>query len=308
MRAWLAIVILAGCGTDPSSQVAGFNPPAAMSGYTRFTTPVIKDVEPGANIEYCQWVADASDVSRDVMDVVGYQSPTGHHAVLYATTDTTFKVGETHECTTADMLHISFVGAIGGEGTGTSAAKLPDGLNFRLPAGQALMINTHWLNATDNAVDVQAVLDVKFTPMSADHVIADLFANNGDTFEIAPGMSATYDNNCVLQKDVNFAMVTNHMHGLGTSVYSELIRADGTKDMVIQDTEWKAEEQFNPNYVRFSVAAPKVGHAGDTFHTHCEWNNTTTKTQLFPDEMCAGVGFYFPGNGQITCENGGWGM
>ena len=67
------------------------------------------------------------------------------------------------------MLHISFVGAIGGEGTATSAAKLPDGLNFRLPAGQALMINTHWLNATDNTVDGQAVIDVKFADATPDH-------------------------------------------------------------------------------------------------------------------------------------------
>lgn len=309
MKAWLAMVVLVGCGTDAGTQwVDNFNPPPAEEGYTRFVTPTIKDIAPGANIEWCQWVADPSDVDRDVMDVKGYQSPTGHHAVLYATTATNFKVGESHECTTEDMLHIGFVGAIGGEGTGTDAAKLPDGLNFRLPAGQALMINTHWLNALDNPVDAQAVMDVKFTPASSDHTIADLFANNGDLFQIDPGKTASYDVNCVIQRDINLAMITNHMHNYGTSVYSELVHQDGTKTPLVTDEQWMAEEQFNPRYQRFSVSAPMQAHAGDTFHTHCEWNNTTTTLKAFPDEMCAGVGFYFPGSGQITCENGGWSM
>lgn len=309
MKACLAVAILVGCGTDPGTQwVDNFNPPAVEDGYTRFVTPTIKDIEPGANIEWCQWVADPSTVDRDVMDVKGWQSATGHHAVLYATTATNFKVGESHECTTEDMLHIGFVGAIGGEGTGTDAAKLPDGLNFRLPAGQALMINTHWLNALDNPVDAQAVMDVKFTPASSDHTIADLFANNGDLFQIDPGQTATYDVNCTIQRDINLAMVTNHMHNYGTSVYSELVHQDGTKTMLVTDEQWMAEEQFNPKYQRFSVSAPMQAHAGDTFHTHCEWNNTTTTLKAFPDEMCAGVGFYFPGSGQITCENGGWSM
>jgi hypothetical protein len=309
MKAWLALAVLVGCGTDAGTQwVDHFNPPPAEDGYTRFVSPTITDIEPGANVEWCQWVADAADVDRDVMDVKGYQSPTGHHAVLYATTATNFKVGESHECTVEDMLHIGFVGAIGGEGTGGDAAKLPEGLNFRLPKGQALMINTHWLNSLDNPVDGQAVIDVKFTPASSDHTIADLFANNGDLFQIDAGKTAAYDVNCVIQHDINLAMVTNHMHTYGTSAYSELVRQDGTKTMLVSDEQWLAEEQFNPKYQRFSVSTPMQAHAGDTFHTHCEWNNTTTTAKLFPDEMCAGVGFYFPGNGQITCENGGWGM
>lgn len=310
MRAnrWLGLCLIVGaCGTeDPNHWVPNFNPPASPSGYTRFVSPTIKGIQPGADIEYCSWIADPSTVDRDVMDVVGSQSATGHHAVLYATNATNFHVGESHECTVADMLHISFVGAIGGEGTATSAAKLPDGLNFRLPAGQALMVNTHWLNATDNVVDGQAVIDVKFADATPDHVIADLFANNGDTFSIAASSDQKYDVSCVLQHDMNFAMVTNHMHTYGSSAYSELIHANGSKDMLVTDEQWRAEEQFNPMYIKYTVATPMVAHAGDTFHTHCEWHNTSAKEQVFPDEMCDGIAFYFPSNGQIPCENGTW--
>ena len=59
-------------------------------------------------------------------------------------------------------------------------------------------------------------------------------------------------------------------------------------------------------YARFTVAQPLVAHAGDTFHTHCEWANSGTKTVSFPDEMCVGIGFYFPASSQIACEDGSW--
>ena len=86
MRATLALVLLGvvGCGTDDGTAwVANFNPPASPAGYTRFVSPTIKAIAPGADVEYCSWIADPSMTARDVMDVVGSQSPTGHHAVLY---------------------------------------------------------------------------------------------------------------------------------------------------------------------------------------------------------------------------------
>jgi hypothetical protein len=302
---WVALGVI-GCGTDADPRyVADFHPPDVAPGYTRFLTPRLRDIAPGDDVEYCQWVADPADAARDVLDVTGLQSRSGHHTVLYATMATQYAVGETHICTAQDMLPITFVGAIGGEGTSSSAAKLPDGLFFRVPEGRALMLNTHWLNATDEMLDGQALIDVKFAPASEQRQIADLFANNGVRFQIAQGKTA-YDTSCVLQEDFNFAMVSNHMHEHGWTAYSELIRADGTKEMLVADESWGSDQPFNPRYNKYSVAVPKVAHAGDTYHTHCEWQNNTGRTLGFPDEMCAGVDFYFPARGQITCTEGAW--
>lgn len=306
---FLAVGLLfAGCATDSNSNpkyVANFNPPEVAPGYTRFITPAMPSIAPGENVEYCQWISAPSDTALDVLDVTGLQSKTGHHVVLYATTATQYPVGETHICTEQDTLPISFVGALGGEGTSSNAARLPEGLYFRLAAGHALMINTHWLNATDQPIDGQAVIDVKFAPASDERQVADLFANNGARFEATPGKTA-YDVSCVLQRDMNFAMVSNHMHEHGLSAYSELIHPDQTKDMLVVDPTWAYDQQFNAKYTRYTLDAPKVAHVGDTIHTHCEWDNTTAKTLTFPDEMCVGIGFYFPSQGQLSCSDGQW--
>jgi hypothetical protein len=56
----------------------------------------------------------------------------------------------------------------------------------------------------------------------------------------------------------------------------------------------------------YSLAQPYVIHAGETVHTHCVWQNQTASTLTFPNEMCAGNGFYFPGNGLLACDDGQW--
>jgi hypothetical protein len=303
--AWMALVL--GCSQEPAqSWVKGFNPPVTQSGYTRMVSPTIKNLTPGTDAEWCQYLAAPAAVDRDIVDVIGAQSATGHHAVLYATTDNSYPVGESHLCTEDDMLHISFLGAIGGEGTAGPAARLPDGLYFRLPAGRSLLANTHWVNASLNTVDGQAVFDVKFADPDGSRQIADLFANNGDTFVIPAGGHAVHDVSCPLGTDLTIAMSTNHMHTHGVSAYTELLHADGTREMLVQDDTWASDQQFNPKYNRFGISGARLAKKGDLYHTHCEWDNPTGTPLAFPKEMCAGVSFYFPSQGQIACSDGSW--
>ncbi|HEX4449928.1 MAG TPA: hypothetical protein VH143_03605 [Kofleriaceae bacterium] len=295
-----------GCGTNNGPDyVAGFDPPPVQDGYQRFISPTLTGIAPGADVEYCQWIQAPADADLDVLDVVGEQSPTGHHAVLYTSTETQFHTGDSHICTPDDMVSVSFLGAVFGSGGG-QLTKLPDGLFFRQRKGQALMINTHWLNTTDKTVDGQAVIDVKFGPADPSHTIADIFANNGDTFSIPPGAPTSYDVSCTFPQDMSFAMVTDHMHTAGQSAYTEILHTDGTSTMLRQDASWASDEQFNPIYTSFSLAQPYLVHAGDTMHTHCVWQNQGTSTLLFPDEMCTGQAFYFPGNGLSACDDGTW--
>ena len=61
-------------------------------------------------------------------------------------TKTTFPVGTSRQCATADQLNLTFLGGIGGEGVGSVFSHLPDGVTFRLPAGWGLMANAHYIN------------------------------------------------------------------------------------------------------------------------------------------------------------------
>src|SRR5262249_40925228 len=163
-----------------------------------------------------------------------------------------------------------------------------------LPAGRALLVNTHWGNATTQTVDGQAVVDVRVAAPHGTRQIADLFVNNGDTFMIQPGVHRGYDVSCPIAAHLNLARAFNHNHTHGTSVYTEIIHADGTKEMLVQDDTWTSDELFNPKYNRFGVAGARQVKSGDVYHTHCEWDNPTGTTLIFPTEMCDGGSFYFP--------------
>jgi hypothetical protein len=309
----LGVVLgLLGCGETPqdSQFIAGFNPEAAPAGYTRLVAPPVNSIQPGSDEEHCQWVAAPSTEDRDVLSVLGTQSFGGHHAALYASTKTRVSVGESHLCTEDDMMSFSFLGAIGGEGTsvgsGTEITGLPPGLNFRLRKGLSLVVNAHYLNASPAPFDAQTVMDVKFAPASPEHTVADLFANNGAGFSVPPGETASYEVECALKEDLNFVMVTNHMHEHGIAAVSELLRVGGERVPLVRDDAWRPEQKFKPHYEKFSVAAPMAAKAGDRYHTRCTWRNPTDAPLAFPKEMCAGVGFYFPGRGMIACSNGDW--
>jgi hypothetical protein len=294
------ILAIAGCSVS-DRYVDGFSPPDPAPGHTRLIAPTIPSIAPGADQTYCQWLAEPSDVDRQIVDMQGYQSRGGHHLVLYATT-VVEPVGTSRICTDEDMLSITFVGAIGGEGNDVGKADLPEGLAFGVPKGLALMANTHYFNATDETFDGQSVADVKFGdpahPLSTVgfvSVVWNGFAVPND------GKYYTSDASCTADKQFSFIMWANHMHETGTSVFSEVMRTDGSVVSMARDDSWSPEQAFNSPFSRWGVATPMVVNPGDQFHVSCTWLNTTGGKLVFPREMCIGFGFTLEAMPQTIC-------
>src|SRR5262252_3836137 len=97
-RSLFALLAVSACTSSPDPYMAGFSPPAAKPGFERYIAPEVKDVNPGDDLMFCQWVAPASDVDRQVVVTTGYQSLGGHHVILYATKDIE-PVGTSRLCT-----------------------------------------------------------------------------------------------------------------------------------------------------------------------------------------------------------------
>lgn len=295
----MGLVLLASC-TDSSevSYIAGFEPPPAADGYTRFVMPTVTDLQPGEDLMFCQWVAAPADVDRQIADTTGFQSLGGHHIALYATSEIE-EVGTSRICTVRDMLTVNFVGAVGAEGI--SAAKLPEGMAFNLPKNFALMTNTHYYNTSDEVIDGQSVVDVKFADPNHRLLGAGNVAVNNDGFSIPAGSTYTSDSYCKATTKLSFFMWGNHMHEWGAHAMSEIIRADGTKELMAKDDTWAPYKTFDPSWTRWDTSAPFVVNPGDTFHVQCSWNNTTGEALTFPVEMCVSTGFTLEDMPQSVC-------
>jgi len=46
-----------GCGSDDSGSKDEFDPPPARAGYTRLVAPLIEEIEPGADLQFCQIIS-----------------------------------------------------------------------------------------------------------------------------------------------------------------------------------------------------------------------------------------------------------
>jgi len=288
----------------PSPYIDGFTPPAAPAGYQRFVTPVIKALPPGSDTMWCQYIAAPFDKDTDVIDLVGSQSKGGHHLILYGT-DSAQPVGTSRECNSGDMLSVHYLGAIGGETGGFGGKDLPDGTVFRAPKGLALIANAHFINTTDHPIDAQAVIDVKLADADPSKKVITLFANAQLDFNIPANQSAQADATCVVQQDMDVFFFGNHMHGYGTSIYSQVERTSGEKTSLRADPTWLPEMEFNPQFARWTLSAPMHINKGDTVRTHCAWQNTTGSALSFPTEMCVGFAFFI-GQTEVDCVNGQW--
>jgi hypothetical protein len=289
----------------PGGFIAGFDPPPAPAGYQRIVTPAVQGLAPGSDTMFCQYVGGAADADTDVIDLVGAQSKGGHHLVLYAT-QMAAPIGTSHVCTTDDMLSVRYLGAIGGEGTGSvSGHDLPPGTVFRIPKGQALLANAHYINTTDHPIDGQAAIDIKTAPADPSKKVITLFTNVATQFSVPASQSGQADATCVAGQDMDVFYFGNHMHNYGTSVFSQLVRANGEKVSLREDPTWRPEEEFNPVFAKWPLTAPVHIAKGDTVQTHCTWQNTTNGPIGFPTEMCVGIGF-FVGPVEMDCVDGHW--
>lgn len=300
VRAAALTLLVAGCSSNP--YVDGFSPPAPAAGYQRFIAPPVRGVNPGDDVTFCQWLQGPSDQDRLVVATGGYQSLGGHHFTLYATKIQEV-VGTSRICTQDDMLSVTFLGAVGGEGMGSNVVELPEGLAFSLPAGMALMGNAHYINATQKTFDAQSVIDVQMSDPSPSLRAVGFIAVNWVGFHI-PASTPQYTStaSCTATTKLSFFMWGNHMHEYGDSEITQVTRADGTVVPLANDVGWTQEKTFNTPWVKWDPSAPLVINPGDKFNLSCTWRNDTDKPVIFPREMCVGSGFVLEAMPQSVCD------
>jgi hypothetical protein len=302
---WLLCLSLLGCDAAPTTGpelIAGFQPPSVKAGELQIISPAVRDIAAGANVMYCSYL-DLKLPPTDVLSFQGLLSTGGHHLVLYVARQK--RPVDTHECTEDDMINVKYLAGVGADNTLANVGQLPAGVAFRVPEGAQLMVQTHFINASLKTMDGQGAINLTTATPSDARQPADLFTVVNDNFVIPAGQIHTAETTCTVGEELKIFFLSGHAHHLGKHLRMELIKSAGV-DM-IYDEEWQPEYEFNPPVSAFTVDAPLLLKVGDQVETTCTWDNTAGATDLrFPDEMCAGLGFYFPGHGEIDCVNGHW--
>jgi hypothetical protein len=286
----------------PASTDDGLNPPAPTAGQVQIASPTITGIMPGTDVTYCSYLDFNVAQDTDITGYVGYQSKGGHHAILYAA-KMPQPVG-THVCTNDDMNNGSFLASTGSD-TSAPSQTIPAGVAFRIKAGTQVFVQTHWINTTMETLSGEAAFNLDVGPADPTHVIAAEFVTiKLSGFTVPFGMS-TLSTECSFARPLQLYMIGGHEHEHGTEV--QIDKVVNGQAQSLYDKKWQPEFTFNTPFVAYSLQQPLSFAQGDIMRVTCSWNNPSPTAINFPDEMCAGFGYYFPAAaGDIYCIDGAW--
>lgn len=298
-------ISLLGCGTEPSGPVTlpNLEVPEVPDNGIQVITPIFEGIQPGSDNEVCAWTDVIFEKETDVKMTVSHQTePPGHHAILFYTLEPQ-PAGTQRICTDTDMASFRFLTGNGGNGVPNEA---PGDLVFRVPAGAQLVINSHFLNTSDEVVSGQSLMNVHFADPGKQYTPSGATAILDTSIDVQPGTSS-FTTSCVFDRQLKYWYLIPHMHRWGEHIKVDITRKGGEKQNLF-DTAWQEQYTFHPPESRFDPNEPFVFDAGDTVDVTCTWNNTETKSLPFGFEMCVVFGQTIDteGRGSWACNGGHW--
>jgi len=299
-------LFVVGCGTDTPGQsgpevLPDLTVPPVPENGVQIITPIVTDIQPGSDNEICTWTDVILDKTTDIRSTLSFQTePPGHHVVVYYTS-VHQPAGTQRPCSDTDMATFRY---LTGNGTNGEINEAPGNLVFRAPAGSQIVINHHYLNATESVLKGQVALNVNFAdpgnyvPSGAAAIV--------DTAIQVPIGASSWDIHCELQRDLKYWYFIPHMHRWGSHITIDTTHA-GEKTRMF-DTIWNDAFTFHPPEKRMDPATPMILKQGDAIDVHCEWNNDTDKVLGFGFEMCVGFGQFVDDEqlGNVACDGGNW--
>lgn len=261
-------------------------------------------IEVGQDVQTC-FVPDF-DVDEDlfVVRANAYQGAVGHHVQLYASA-VPRTPGETFDCTDLSVMS-SMLPLI----TPNHPLKeldekkaLPEGFFIRIPAGSNIVMQSHYVNYTDNPIEIADVVNFETVDDVADMTEANFFVLSHNTFTLPTGPSrVTFE--CDVEADTNLLYAMGHMHEQGTAI--SVFRSSGAleDELLYEVEEWTSAFRDDAPTNAYPPAEPLLLSAGDHLTLHCDYNNITGQEVPWPGEMCALFTAYWPARdgGFLLCE------
>lgn len=315
----LALLLPVGCKADPSTDDSAAEAPVdlrrtfpeAPEGGLQFLSPDLV-IPAYTEKEFCTFFTyDGPTVGMNFQGM--YQSQYGHHATLNGTNadPEEYPDGESFDCTDPDSLPMTsldplFVGGTDvdfGDGEGAERnieLALPDGMAARLPEGQRLIFQSHYVNTSADDILVGDAVNVGTVAEDEVETWAAAVIHNNSTFSLPPDQSSSITIDCGWEEERNVLFLTGHMHEWGSSFKVELMSGDET-ETIYEVPAWDPIYRDAPPYNVYEAGEFTL-EPGDVFRTTCTWFNDQDQTLEFPAEMCATAMMVYPAKVPVVCE------
>lgn len=254
---------------------------------------------------YGTWAEGDAGITR----FESWEGSYGHHIVLTGTTtsDVDAPDGSMFECTTTEQYSMENLEPItlpnasyrDGEWV-TDYFVIPDNMAAKIDDGQRYVLQSHFVNTSDQPVRLQDVALIRTVPEDSVETWVAPIVTNTDLFSIPAQSEETHTFDCTFGSDYYLTGLLGHMHEWGSAISIEMISGD-TSNTLFEIAEW------DPTYRDISPvnnfeAGTMLIPAGTTIRTSCTWYNDTDTDLIFPSEMCSGVGFVYPALTPEVCS------
>ncbi len=242
-------------------------------------------VMPGEDRIWCKTMKVPSDVTLDVSKFTVTMPDGSHHFILY-TSDTDYPDGFGGCQGMNDRMFIT-----GSQISGVYESAYGPGLALPLFAGQQLILESHYANASGDPITAHVSVEMEVIDHAdvADYVQTILIPHT--SFSIPP-QTTGYTSSMTVPEMPGFNVIsaTSHAHARLTKFTADRVTPAGT-NRIFETTDWDS-----PQVERYTP--PLAGDSANSITFECTWNNETTgyiehgSTQN--DEMCILVLTFFP--------------
>ena len=307
-RFWISMIVLlpigagaVGCSSDSGPTSPLVAPPVGQGLQIKMTSKL----EAGLETERCMfWRVPAEGMAVNRQEIV--YTPGSHHVLVFMTPyteiPTTTLGGKTID--TSGVFDCGENGATGdwevnGVAGGAQSAHgtpgidgLPSDTAFKIGGNALLLVNAHYLNASDKELDAEIYINMYTVPPEQVTREAGILFFYNPFISVPSGSAAVAREVCGVNKDITLVNAQSHMHKRGVGYTANLLDATGAQmQEIYTTTTWEhvVAKQMNP-------ALPLS--AGQMIDFRCEYMNNEdhriSQGRTTRDEMCMFVGLYYP--------------
>ncbi|HSD88952.1 MAG TPA: hypothetical protein VLB44_15600, partial [Kofleriaceae bacterium] len=253
--------------------------------------------DPGQEITVCKNFA-VPDGAFDIGRFEHAMTDVSHHLLVYPLSIPAADVTNDLilNCDENPANQMTRAGFMYGTQSPTGDLKLPAGIAYPTRGGLSIQLEYHVFNATDEAVDAEAALNLwrQKGDITGEAGMIFLYHNQ---IAIPPMTRSTARQRFSYSQDFKLLMLVPHMHSRGVAMQAFRDSGTGTPQTLFDVQGWE-----NPT-VMFDP--PVTFNAGDVLDYHCDYDNQTSD-YVFDgfsarhDEMCVTGGIYYrPGGDRL---------
>jgi hypothetical protein len=252
-------------------------------------------VPPATELHQCQLVQIPAGPDIDITTFSHEYTPGSHHFLLYLTDLTSIPSDLTgqYDCTTGDepiLQHAT--GIVYGGQVPTGQFSFPEGVAAKLPGGQVMVMNAHYLNSGSTALATTVKVGLDTTTPDKVQQEGGFFVFYDPFIDVPAQATASSGGRCYVGADVTIVNAFSHYHYRGTRMQAFEDPAAGPRSTTsfYTTTDWQHPQAFD---------GPMTWKQGSYIRYQCDYDNTDT-TEVFQgpnartSEMCVLAGLYYP--------------